>query len=338
MFAERSCCDEASAARLPQGNSDRSTGSLSRIVDGKEIVSPDRFTLLLNTSAVPSPLTSVLCLPSSGLPLAQWVHTPHPFLIRFGENFGIRYYGLGYLLGFAGAAWLLHLYYKKGRSPFGTNTIWDLMTWLIAGVLVGGRLGYFLFYQPGTLLREPLALFRVWEGGMASHGGFLGVIVVIWWWTRKLKVPFFQISDPVVTTVPLGLGLVRVANFLNGELWGKATDVSWAVVFSATGGGNVPRHPSQLYEAVLEGFLLLGWMQWRFWKTTVAQKQPGRLSGEFLLGYAVARIVCELFREPDASLILGLSRGSFYSLFIAAAGVALIVYARNATRSEVKAG
>ncbi|HEY8994570.1 MAG TPA: prolipoprotein diacylglyceryl transferase family protein, partial [Lacunisphaera sp.] len=112
-----------------------------------------------------------------GLPLiAILEHTPHPFLIRFNETFGIRYYGLAYLLGFVGAAWLFHRYHRAGRSPFGLNAISDLMTYLIAGVLVGGRLGYFLFYQPHTLLAEPLALFRVWEGGMASHGGFIGVM------------------------------------------------------------------------------------------------------------------------------------------------------------------
>ncbi len=210
------------------------------------------------------------------------------------------------------------------------------MTWLIAGVLIGGRLGYFLFYQPGTLLREPLELFRVWEGGMASHGGFLGVTLALVIFARRHRVGFLHLSDLIVSTVPLGLGLGRLANFLNGELWGKATDVPWAVVFSATGGGNVPRHPSQLYEAALEGFLLLAYMQTRLWQSTVVRQQPGRLAGEFLFGYALARIGCEFFREPDegVSLILGLSRGTFYSLFLAAAGVALIVYAARSSRSD----
>lgn len=278
---------------------------------------------------MPSLLTSVLCSPSFGLPLAQWVHTPHPFLIRFGENFGIRYYGLAYLLGFVGAGWLLHRYHRAGRSPFGLNAISDLMTYLIAGVLVGGRLGYFLLYHPATLLSEPLALIRVWEGGMASHGGFVGVVLALLIFARRHQVPFFHVSDLIVSTVPLGLGLGRVANFLNGELWGKTTDAPWAVVFAASGGGYVPRHPSQLYEAALEGFLLLAFLQWRFWRSAAVKAQPGRLSGEFLLGYAVARIVCELFREPDEgiSLILGLSRGTFYSIFLVVAGLGLIVQA-----------
>lgn len=268
-----------------------------------------------------------------GRPLiAVWEHTPHPFLIRFSETFGIRYYGLAYLLGFAGAAWLLLRYHRAGRSPFGLNTISDLMTYLIAGVLVGGRLGYFLFYQPRTLLSEPLALFRVWDGGMASHGGFIGVIVALWLFARRHQVPVFLVGDLVVTTVPLGLGLGRLANFINGELWGKATDVPWAVVFAKSGGGDLPRHPSQLYEAALEGFLLLALMQWRFWRGETVKLYPGRLSGEFLLAYAVARVVCEAFREPDASLILGLSRGSFYSLFLAAGGLLVIGLCRPSQR------
>lgn len=262
----------------------------------------------------------------SGWPLiASWVHTPHPFLIRFSEDLGIRYYGLAYLLGFVAAAWLLHRYHRAGRSPFGLDAISDLMTWIIAGVLVGGRLGYFLLYQPGTLLAEPLALLRVWDGGMSSHGGFLGVMLALWLFARRHQAAFFQVSDLIVSTAALGLGLGRVANFLNGELWGKAADVPWAVIFARTGGGNVPRHPSQLYEAALEGFLLFAYMQWRFWRGPAGRLPAGRLSGEFLLAYAVARVVCETFREPDAPLILGLSRGMFYSLFMAAGGLAIIV-------------
>lgn len=289
-----------------------------------------------------SPVIVAVSLPFlfSFPPLAQWVvHTPHPFLIRFGENFGLRYYGLAYLLGFAGAAWLLHRYHRAGRSTLGPTDIWDLMTYIIAGVLIGGRLGYFLLYQPGSLLSEPLELFRVWEGGMASHGGFVGVTLALFIFARRARMSFLHLGDLIVSTVPLGLGLGRVANYLNGELWGKTTDVPWAVVFSATGGGFLPRHPSQLYEAVLEGFLLLGFMQWRFWRGTVVQTAPGRLAGEFLVAYATARIVCELFREPDAGipLLFGLSRGTFYSIFLAAAGLTLIGWRRGAgTRANEK--
>ena len=270
---------------------------------------------------------------SSPSVLAVWVHTPHPFLVDFGEHFGIhvaiRYYGLAYLLSFIGGVLLLELYHRKGRSPFGANTIADLMTYLVAGVVLGGRVGYFLLYQPGKIFSDPLALFRVWEGGMSSHGGFLGVTLALWWWSRRRQVPMLLVGDLIVTTVPVGWLLGRLANFANGELWGKVTDVPWAFVFEQTGGGNLPRHPSQLYQAALEGVLLLAYMQWRFWKSNVTRDHVGRLSGEFLVIYSLMRCVGEMFREPDASLILGLSRGTFYSLFLIAAGVVLIARARR---------
>jgi phosphatidylglycerol:prolipoprotein diacylglycerol transferase len=269
------------------------------------------------------------------LPLAFWVHTPHPFLIRFTEDFGIRYYGLAYLAGFVVAGWLLYRYYKAGRSVLDSQAIFDLMTFLIAGVVVGGRLGYFILYQPETFWHDPLVLFRVWEGGMASHGGIIGVVVAMWWFTRKRNISFLQVSDLVVTVAPLGLFFGRLANFMNGELWGKPTSVPWAMIFIKTGGGPEPRHPSQLYEAGLEGLLLFAYLQWRFWKSTSAQTQPGRIAGEFLIAYALARSLGEIFREPDAALILGLSRGTFYSLFMIVAGVALIAYASR--RKSVKA-
>lgn len=260
---------------------------------------------------------------------AYWVHQPHPFLIQFSENFGIRYYGLAYLAGFLAAGWLLRAYHRAGRSALDLNGIFDLMTALIAGVIVGGRLGYFLLYHPDELLNPPWAFFLVWKGGMASHGGFLGVVIALWWFTRKRATSMLQVGDLVVTTVPLGLFFGRVANFLNGELWGKMATVRWAVVFENTGGGNFPRHPSQLYEAGLEGLLLFAFIQWRFWKSDCARTQPGRISGEFLIAYALARVICEVFREPDegVSLILGLSRGTFYSVFLVAAGAGLIAWA-----------
>ncbi len=261
---------------------------------------------------------------SGYLSLAYWVHTPHPFLIRFSENFGIRYYGLAYLAGFVAAGLLLHRYHKAGRSKLDTGAIFDLMTYLIAGVVIGGRVGYFILYQSDTFFYDPLSLFRVGEGGMASPGGFAGVIVAMWWFTRKRDVTFGQVADLVVTVAPLGLFFGRLANFINGELWGKPATVPWAMIFSNTGGGPMPRHPSQLYEAMLEGLLLFIFLQWRFWKSTTAEKQPGRIAGEFLIAYALMRMIGEAFREPDASLILGLSRGTFYSLFMFAGGVALI--------------
>ncbi len=261
------------------------------------------------------------------LPLAYWVHTPHPFLIQFTESFGIRYYGLAYLLGFVAAGWLLNVYHRAGRSKLDMSAILDLMTYLVGGVVVGGRLGYFILYQPDSLLHDPLVIFRVWEGGMASHGGMLGVVIALGLFARSHPVTFFEVADLVVTVAPIGLFFGRIANFINGELWGKPAMVPWAMIFEKTGGGEFPRHPSQLYEALLEGLLLFAFLQWRFWKSECAQKQPGRIAGEYLIAYALVRTFGELFREPDAALILGLSRGTFYSLFMIAGGLVLIARA-----------
>jgi phosphatidylglycerol:prolipoprotein diacylglycerol transferase len=259
---------------------------------------------------------------------AYWVHQAHPFLIQFTENFGIRYYGLAYLVGFIGAFWLMQLYHRAGRSPLNSDAVFELMTYLVLGVMVGGRLGNFLLYHPDELFHPPWAFFMVWKGGMASHGGFVGVILAVWLFARHQKLSFLQVTDVVVTTVPLGLMLGRIGNFLNGELWGKPATVPWAMIFPDSGDPLVPRHPSQLYEAALEGAVLLAFMQWRFWRSN-AQRQPGRLSGEFLFGYAVLRAIGELFREPDASLIFGLSRGTFYSIFLIVVGAILIVRSKR---------
>lgn len=269
------------------------------------------------------------------LPLAYWVDNLSPFAIRFWGNVGIRWYGLAYVCGFLVGGWLMVRYHRAGRSALPANQVADFILALVVGVLVGGRVGYFLLYDFDLFLHQPLVLFRVWEGGMASHGGFIGVLLAVWWYARRSGLPFLHLFDLVATTAPVGLLLGRIANFINGELWGKISTVSWAVIFpkSAPDGRPVeliaPRHPSQLYEAGLEGALLLAYLQWRFWKSDVPRHQPGRLTGECLVIYALVRIVCEVYREPDEGVlpILGLSRGTFYSLFLAVAGGALIIYA-----------
>jgi phosphatidylglycerol:prolipoprotein diacylglycerol transferase len=171
---------------------------------------------------------------------------------------------------------------------------------------------------------------------MASHGGMLGVAVALWLFTRKRPVGMLRLSDLVISTAPLGLFFGRIANFINGELWGETTRVPWGVIFERTGGGPFPRHPSQLYEAALEGIFLFCYVQARFWKSNCTKLFAGQLTGEFLLLYAVVRSIGEIYREPDAGLILGLSRGTFYSGFLVAAGVALIASARR-PQSERKA-
>jgi phosphatidylglycerol:prolipoprotein diacylglycerol transferase len=273
-------------------------------------------------------------------PLAYWVHNLSPFIIRFSENFGIRYYGLAYVLGFVAGGWLLKRYHAAGRTPLTFDAAMDLVVTVVVGVFLGGRLGYFILYHPETFMADPLGILRVWEGGMASHGGFVGVAVALWVFARWRKISFLHLGDLIVSAAPVGLFLGRVANFINGELWGRPTRVAWAVIFplSERAGTPVehmfPRHPSQLYEAATEGLLLLAFAQWRLWKTDVL-RQPGRLAGEFLIGYALVRMFCEQFREPDAGINLvrffgaELSRGAFYSIFLIVAGLALVILARR---------
>jgi phosphatidylglycerol:prolipoprotein diacylglycerol transferase len=264
--------------------------------------------------------------------LAYWVDNLSPFAIRFTDNFGIRYYGLAYLLGFIAGAWLLYCYARAGRSLVPAEKVADLMTALVLGVLIGGRLGsYFLYDGWRSFFSDPLQIFRVWEGGMASHGGMIGVALALAWFARANKIPFLHLGDLIVSVAPAGLFFGRIANFINGELWGKIAYVPWAVIFPLSAPDKPialvpPRHPSQLYEAALEGVLLFAYLQWRFWKSDAVRTRPGRLGGEFLVGYALVRIFCEIFREPDTgiALILGLSRGTFYSLFMIAIGAVLI--------------
>jgi len=268
-----------------------------------------------------------------------WVHDLSPFLIRFPENAlgleGIRYYGMAYLLGFLGAWLLLKLYNSKGKYSIDADGRATLMTAIIVGVIVGGRLGYMLLYDLEAFLQNPLLIVRVDQGGMASHGGFLGVIVAIVWYARKQGDDLFKLGDVIVTLAPLGLGLGRIANFINGELWGRVTTFPYAVIFPQSPPnynaitqeyGPEPRHASQLYEAALEGALLLAYVQWRFWRT---RPPAGQLAGEFLIAYALLRILGESFREPDAALIAGLSRGQFYSIFFVLIGVSIVWVARR---------
>lgn len=282
--------------------------------------------------------------------LAYWVHNLHPDIIRFSERFAIRWYGLAYVCGFLIGVWLLHRYSKKGRSPLSAEQNDNLLIALIVGVFAGGRLGYMVLYGADSFFRDPLVFFRVWEGGMASHGGFLGVFLALWWYAWKNRISLLQLGDMVVTLAPPGLLLGRIANFINGELWGHPTQVPWAVVFpqaplvtdqpmvfvEAWNTLANPRHPSQIYEALLEGLFLLVYTQWRFWQRKPGTACPGHLAGEFILLYAAVRILGEQFRVPDASLILGMSRGIFYSLFFLVIGAGLIGYSRWQRKRHVR--
>ena len=270
-----------------------------------------------------------------------WVHDLSPFLWKFPSDYeqlgpgGIRWYGISYLLGFLSAYILLVIYYRHQKCPYDKEQIINLITFQVIGVLIGGRIGYLVLYQGDKFLEDPLALIRVWEGGMASHGGFLGVFIATLWYAKKSGQNVKPIGDLIVSVVPPGLFFGRIANFINGELWGKTTDLPWGVIFPkapdfALG---VARHPSQLYAAIAEGLIPFFYVQLRFWRTSIIQKYPGQLAGEFLVLYSIARILNEIFREPDASLIAGISRGQFYSVFLLIAGILIILWSRNKNNS-----
>ncbi|MBR6388575.1 MAG: prolipoprotein diacylglyceryl transferase [Opitutales bacterium] len=267
---------------------------------------------------------------------AHYVHNLDPFAVRFPEGWfleGIRWYGLAYLAGFLIGLWLLNFYYKKHRSPLDPDETSSLLTYMIFGIIIGGRMGYMLFYDFAHFVREPISALYITKGGMASHGGFIGVAIAIALFSKIHKVAFFKVSDLIVLVATPGIFLGRLANFVNGELWGKVSDVPWAVIFPASDPHSpvwqiAPRHPSQLYEAFAEGLLIFAILQFRFFKSKLP---AGQITGEFFILYAIARIACEIFREPDFGVepILGLSRGTFYSLICLVLGIAFIVMARR---------
>lgn len=274
-----------------------------------------------------------------------WVHDLDPVIFQITENIAVRWYGLAYVAGFLVAFAVFRLYWNRGKSVLSPPMQESLAMALILGVVLGGRLGYFLLYDFSQFITNPLIFFKVWEGGMASHGGFAGVAIAVLVVAKRVGVDPLKVGDLIVSVAPAGLLFGRIANFINGELWGKVTDIPWAVIFpdSAPAGTPLflipPRHPSQLYEALLEGLLLLIYMQWRFWSTGGRKQasaatvnpsaRPGHLLGEFLVVYSLGRWIGELFREPDAALILGMNRGIFYSILSLVLGVALIVWIRR---------
>lgn len=258
----------------------------------------------------------------------HWVHDLDPVAIQITEDWGIRWYGMAYFVGFLAAYSLFSLYYKKGRSNLDSDLRSRFFFFLIIGVLVGGRLGNVLFYGWDAFLEDPLYLFQLWRPGMASHGGFIGVILATVWFSWSAKQRFSLLGDILCTLPGIGFFLGRLANFVNGELWGKATTLPWAVIFPHSPYPLVPRHPSQLYEALLEGALVFAYTQYRFWRTDICKTYPGHLCGEFFILYALGRMICDVFRETDASLIWGMPRGTFLSLFLLAFGIGFIIWAR----------
>jgi len=237
----------------------------------------------------------------------------------------IRWYGLMYLMAF-GLFFFLGRY-RARRDPWrGVSyaLIDDLLFFGVLGVVLGGRLGYVLFYKPAYYAAHPLEMFAVWQGGMAFHGGFLGVLVAAWWVARRHRIGWLALTDFIAPLIPCGLAAGRMGNFINAELWGRASDVPWAMVFPQ--GGPVPRHPSQLYQFALEGLLLFAIL----WLYSARRRPAGAVSGAFLLGYGVFRFATEYFREPDEFLGLlafDLSMGQWLSLPMIATGAGLLAWA-----------
>jgi phosphatidylglycerol:prolipoprotein diacylglycerol transferase len=244
--------------------------------------------------------------------------------------FQLRWYSLAYLAGIALGWWYLLKLIERPGAPMARRHADDMVFYATLGILIGGRLGYVLFYRPSFYLENPMEILQLWDGGMSFHGGVIGVSLGILYMARKEGLQWLRIHDYVACCVPFGLFFGRLANFVNGELWGRGpTDVPWAMVFPT--GGEVPRHPSQLYEAGLEG-LLLGIILWfAFWKTD-ARYQPGKLVGVFILGYGIARFLVELVRQPDRgleSLPWGLSMGQTLTVPMILGGIYLIATAKG---------
>jgi len=300
---------------------------------------------------------------------AATVHHWSPFIIEFGGGYGVRWYGTAYVQAFLCAWLVLRWFSRNGYSDLPEAKVGEFIGGTaLWGVLLGGRLGYALFYDFNGVLHDPLRLLRVWEGGMASHGGILGIVLYTLWYSRRHKVSWTGLGDNLVVAAPIGLFFGRLANFVNGELYGRATQVSWAMQFpkelqenpalaqkailacvtkvdprltspeaiiAATeqsepvrlvlAGILTPRHPSQLYQAALEGvvlFVALWVLRTRF------RLREGVVTGAFFLLYAVLRIIGEQFREPDVGIAftLGLTRGQFLSVFMIGIGVAFIAW------------
>ncbi|GAM78640.1 prolipoprotein diacylglyceryl transferase [Vibrio ishigakensis] len=265
----------------------------------------------------------------------EFIAFPHidPVLIELGP-ISIRWYGLMYLIGFAFAMWLANRRADQKGSGWNREQVSDLLFLSFLGVVVGGRVGYVIFYHFDLFLDNPLYLFQVWTGGMSFHGGLLGVISAMAIYAYRNGRTFFNVADFIAPLIPFGLGMGRLGNFMNDELWGRVTDVPWAVLFPS--GGYLPRHPSQLYEAVLEGLVLFFILNFFIKKPRPA----GAVSGLFLLGYGSFRFIVEYFREPDAHLGLfgdWISMGQILSSPMIFAGAIMMWWAYKYNQKSLQA-
>ncbi len=278
----------------------------------------------------------------------------------FGIELALRWYALGYIVGILIGWWIIRRaismprLWPGGTPPLDRALLEDLLTWIVLGVIIGGRLGFVLFYQPGYYLANPAEILRIWTGGMSFHGGFLGVVIAVWAFCRRHGLNTASVADLLAIAAPPGIFLVRIANFINNELWGRPAEVPWAVIFPGAAAQDCPgvappcaRHPSQLYEAGLEGLVLgalllvlafrRGWL-----------KRPGMLTGVFLTGYGLSRMFVELFRQADPQFItpdnpmgyllrlgdVGLSAGQVLSLPMVLIGLAVLWWAARRSRAD----
>ena len=253
-----------------------------------------------------------------------------PVAIQLGP-FAIRWYALAYITGILIGWGLVRRLVQLAPQVATREQVDDFVTWATLGIVLGGRIGYVLFYRPGHYIDHPLEALYLWQGGMSFHGGAAGVILALYFFTRSQRLDFLSFSDRVTSVVPIGLFFGRIANFINGELWGRVTDVPWGMIFPT--GGPEPRHPSQLYQASMEGVILFILLQILVHRPALRARR-GFVSGAFLAGYGVARIVGELFRQPDAQLgflFAGITMGQLLSLPMVFIGVWLMWRSRPAT-------
>lgn len=286
-----------------------------------------------------------------------------------GIELALRWYALAYIVGIL-IGWFIVVravstpaLWANNRPPLTREQVEDLVFWIILGIILGGRLGFVLFYQPGYFFSDPTRILQVWQGGMAFHGGFLGVVIAVTLFARRHKAPLLSVADLLAVATPMGILLGRLANFINAELWGRPTDAAWGVTFPTMcvnpatqgcpqegawffTGFELPRHPSQLYEAGLEGLLLGAVLIWLVWRRD-ALHRPGLVTGVFFAGYGLARMFVELFRSADAQFVtpdnplghvislgpLGLTMGQLLSLPMVVLGAGLIQFALRRAKS-----
>jgi len=283
--------------------------------------------------------------------------SPEIFTINLGSfAFSLRWYALAYIAGLLGGWWIIRraigcpTLWPAGTAPMTSDQVERLLTWVILGVVLGGRLGFVLFYEPGYYLANPSQILQVWQGGMSFHGGFLGVVAAVWIFSQREGAPKLSVADMMALGVPPGLFFGRIANFINAELWGRPTDLPWGVAFPGEAAqtcegiaGICARHPSQIYEALLEGVLLFA-LIWLLILRRHWLKWPGAICGVFVAGYGISRFLVEFVRQPDAQFVTagnplglawqvggyGLTQGQALSLPMVAAGLFLIARARRA--------